>query len=529
MNTTVTCSPTILSGGAAMLYTKLTEAGIGAGPKTIAKLSEAGLKTAEAVLAIGLQGLNNLKIFAPVAGKILEVAAANPTPAEEVVVVKVDTDDFKAINDVQAVSASDTTTDVVAEEAAIVTPEPAKPAARKGLLAQKLEAAAAANGTTVDAIREAAAKNQPPAPKAEPAKAPVPRAQPVNVNFLDVGLETPTDLTSPVQLRAFFDQLPNGTVPESARYIKNLFPVCTMCRAAGMNPKLVIDGTFVLVITHLDGKTTSGIFCADHITVAHGQAKGLVEAGKLKSAKMVSLREAWATLTRAYRAQVDEAREERYRKERHDRRISAILSVMEDLGSVTSEHWLTDAQLGSYASPFEVPVFTFGLEEKQARELHLLPNDKEKGVFKGRWGRFFDEYGMRLTMKKPVDLTAHDKLVQHLRDDAKEAQATPFFPVFLVRRFFGDELGWRYLAVHELVLTDFVRLYAEAHKFQVRNGAMVYEWLTRRWEVQREEAAKAAAQAFGKSAEGKALTAFLTAAADDELADSKLLVAPAKK
>lgn len=503
-----------------MLYQKLLDAKIGVGPATITKLDEAGLKTAEAILAAGLDGLRAIKVFPPIAGKILEVALANPTPATEIEAASapiiLHPDDAAKVAEVAPTTTKNETPAVLVK--------------RQTVFAAKLEEAAKANGTTVEELRAAAKANVPAEKPVVVTHKTLAKPENEHVNFIDVGIETPTEFTSPVRLRDFFDKLPKGQVPDSARYIKNLFPVCAMCRAAGSTKTLQIDHVHVLVVTRLDGSVNSGLFCDDHITVAYGQAKDLVKDGKLKEVKIIWLREAWANLTRAYRAQVDEAREERYRKERADRRTAALRAVMEDLGSVTSEHWMTDEQLGSYVSPMDVPVFTCGLEAKQARELHLLPNDKEKGTFKGRWGRFYDEYGIRLVMRPPQDLTQHNTLVQHLRDDAKAAQATPFFPVVLVRRYFGDDLGWRYLAIHELVIEEFVATYEQAHNFKVRTGAMAYEWLTRRWEVQREEAAKAAAQAFAKSDEGKALNAFLNAAPDDEAAaDSALLAGSAHK
>lgn len=494
----------------------------GVGEATIKRLNDAGLDSSEKINQAGNEGLSAIGIKNPIAGKLLAFAATNlPAPATEPVI------ETSLVVEIAGSSKDGGSTAKPRKKKD--KPAPAvKSDVPDTAMGRALEEAAARSGTTISAMKASLAEKPIVRENASDKK---PVAQKNGKHPLDIGLEGTMVLKNPAQLRDVFDKLPNGNVPESALFIRGMMITCGMCGASGKKGALTIDQAFVLAISNSAKCTTNAqVFCEEHQAIALAQARRVFGENKDVVVEAMTLREAWTRLCRGYRSQIAEAKALRATEDRKARLHNALEAAISQLDSVESEFWMTEEQVGRCTSPLEVPIFTLGLSQDEAAELGLVPSKGEIDQFAPRWRKFEHEYGVQLSLRPPTDVGDHLRMVQWLRDKAKEAKSTPRLSLMIIRRHF-DKVGWRYVIVSEVIVDAVMRLHKERTGNEPRTTPLAYDWLTRRWVCQKDVAKEAADKAYAETDEGKALSAFLNATPDDETQakDSGLLISANKR
>lgn len=303
------------------MYTKLRNAKIGVGPKTIILLEKAGLKTAKEMIEAGLKGIIDAGIQESVAVQIMEIALANQTdanPNDAVIetVVKDDGNDGTQI-----------------DNSAKVTEPVVKTEKQVGGLGAKLM------GAGID--RNALPLTAPAKP--EPRPAPTTKAQKpgfkaegtkgdATSKILDLGLTETVLFTSPVEIRPLFDRLPGGLVPATAMDIRHFYPKCRLCHD-GAKPAS-IDDTMVLVMTTTkegtNPKVSSTCVCKTHSEIAKAGAilfakqRQQAEKALMVMVELIPLRKAWENLTNAWNRQIAERNSAATRKRLADEKAQKL-------------------------------------------------------------------------------------------------------------------------------------------------------------------------------------------------------------
>jgi len=491
----------------------------GVGAATVKKLTDAGLDDAQKIVTAGIEGLKAAGLNKPIAVSVLEFATRllPPTPAAN-----------EATPGVEAPGSSGTPKGKKEKKVKADKPKPVSDGLGDSSMADAFRRAAAKGDIDLGQLRSALPPaDAAPAAAAKPVPAPEPKKADNRPKPLDIGIKKDEAmvLTDPAQLREVFDKLPNGQVPTSASFIRGIKVHCRMCVAlVPEEPRsLLIDEAMVLLIhDRKKNSTRAAIFCKEHAHTAHGQATTNFRGNEDIVVELISLREAWTRLLTGYKSQIAARSEAQKADERKARKAALLQAGIEALDNESL--WLTEKMLGDLGGPLDAPVYLFGASVEEAAEFGFQTTEAEITAFRPRWEQFEAGYFECLSRNNIPDTAEHLRMVQWLRDEAVREKRTPRLSLMVIRRRFDGHL--RYLVVHESVANEVLKKHQERAKVECRITAWSYDFLTRRFNIHREEVQARAKKAFGQTREGKALASFLNEGPADATSatDANLMV-----